>query len=91
MGFLLRVAHGRTAPPVCYGANRKTASLSVVRSAAGMLWCTPENHVSLSDTLIASLFVQSLRCAPISVKYLAALDAQNELEGRTLCARSSID
>jgi hypothetical protein len=51
LGFALRVACGRTAPPVCSGTNRKTASLSAVRCAAGMLWCTPENRVSLGGTL----------------------------------------
>ena len=49
--FALRVACGRTAPPVCSGTNRKTASLSAVRCTAGMLWCTPENRVSLGGTL----------------------------------------
>ena len=51
MCFALRVACGRTAPQVCSGTNRKTASLSAVRCAAGMLWCTPENRVSLGGTL----------------------------------------
>jgi hypothetical protein len=49
--FFLRVACGRTAPPVCSGTNRKTASLSAVRCAADLLRRKPESGVSLGDTL----------------------------------------
>ena len=49
--LLLSVACGRTAPPVCCGTNWKTASLSAVCCAAGLLRYKPENRVSFGGTL----------------------------------------
>ena len=44
-----RLSRRYAAPPACCGAHRKTASLSAVRCATGMLWCTLENHVCVGD------------------------------------------